>query len=84
MERLGERRGERRGGGERPDSPEMQKEGLEWKYRPCACVGIAYILYSKVYDFPHTHRHFVGRRIAEMYMWTPGWLPISNADSWIV
>ena len=29
------------------------------QYRPCACVGVA-MLYSKVYDFPHTRRHFVG------------------------
>ena len=55
-------RGGGKGGGvARDHSPEMQKEGLEWKYRQCACVGIAHILYLKVYDFPHTHRHFVGQ-----------------------
>ena len=31
-------------------------------YRRCACVGVVRILYSKVYDFPHTRRHFVGQR----------------------
>ena len=30
-------------------------------YRPCACVGVVHILYLKVYDFPHTRRHFVGQ-----------------------
>ena len=30
-------------------------------YRRCACVGVIRIFYSKVYDFPHTHRHFVGQ-----------------------
>ena len=30
-------------------------------YRPLACVGVVRILYLKVYDFPHTRRHFVGQ-----------------------
>ena len=30
-------------------------------YRPCACVGVVRILYLKVYNFPHTRRHFVGQ-----------------------
>ena len=30
-------------------------------YRQCACVGVVRILYSKIYDFPHTCRHFVGQ-----------------------
>ena len=32
-----------------------------YNYRPCACVGVVRILYLKVYDFPHTRRHFVGQ-----------------------
>ena len=28
-------------------------------HRLCACVGVVRILYLKVYDFPHNHRHFV-------------------------
>ena len=31
-------------------------------YRPCAGVGVVHLLYLKVYDFPHTRRHFVGQR----------------------
>ena len=27
-----------------------------------ACVGVVRVLYSKVYDFPHTYRHFVGQQ----------------------
>ena len=36
-------------------------KGLICFYRPCACVGVVRILYLKVYDFPHTRRHFVGQ-----------------------
>ena len=32
-----------------------------YDYRLCASVGAVRILYSKVYDFLHTHRHFVGQ-----------------------
>ena len=35
-----------------------EREGV---YRPLACVGVVRILHLKVYDFPHTHRHFVGQ-----------------------
>ena len=27
----------------------------------CACMGVVRILYSKEYNVPHTHRHFVGQ-----------------------
>ena len=32
-----------------------------YDYRLCASVGAVRILYLKVYDFLHTHRHFVGQ-----------------------
>ena len=39
----------------------MYLAGLSLQYRPLACVGVVHILYLKVYDFPHTRRHFVGQ-----------------------
>ena len=35
---------------------------LRMRNRRCDCMGVVHILYSKVYHFPHTHRHFVGQQ----------------------
>lgn len=32
-------------------------------HRLCAWVGVVCVSYAKIYDFLHTHRHFVGSRI---------------------
>ena len=53
--------------GERPAWVAMWLIWITWcislcsEYRPCACMGMVRILYLKVYDFSHTHRHFVGQ-----------------------
>ena len=55
----------------RPASEHIRSHGQELRHnsvyngpfpnRLCAYVGVVRILYSKVYNFPHTHRHFVGQ-----------------------
>ena len=65
-------------------SPFLNTTEIIDMYRPCACVGMVRILYWKVYDFPHTPRHFVGQWNSSNVHVDPLLAPYQHyTDSWI-